>query len=516
MARGPAPNASPKNRRDALELVYMAEQLGSDRRTVATRCHTKAGIGAKFLLEKVSKLPEGLTNDANSASLRRACNRAVGLDKVTAVGEKDHRCYTNHELCTAVLTVAAGFRKRRDVLYEYMLPPTTYKRYVRGYGEWLEKLDKSCKQHKLLKWGKGSLPKDLPGVVKLAMEYFGRIQPRGRPAFLDDQTESFLGEYICGAASMGIGKDRKQQRALLRDVCQAAGHPEAKGSRGALDAFLDRTLVLDSEGKPEKIKIVKASNLSGTRATAATPEKMGAQFLKMAALFVEHQEQGRCENDSGLPSADQMVNTDEGHPGHGVYNAVGAAPYCTRVWRIVDGEKVEYHASTVITTIGTDDDDLSWADDNDDNTGSGAIGTSDQFIAARERAYKRREAKRQKKEESAAETKAKKTAKLQQSIIIGARLEQRIGDDDKVIGSFKIDELKALIIARGGAPKGNKGKLQEQLRELEPMDAAALAAADTDDVVAAPAAPPAPVAAAPPPAPKSARRSSRASRSSRR
>jgi len=296
MARGPAPNASPKNRRDALELVYMAEQLGSDRRTVATRCHTKAGIGAKFLLEKVSKLPEGLTNDANSASLRRACNRAVGLDKVTAVGEKDHRCYTNHELCTAVLTVAAGFRKRRDVLYEYMLPPTTYKRYVRGYGEWLEKLDKSCKQHKLLKWGKGSLPKDLPGVVKLAMEYFGRIQPRGRPAFLDDQTESFLGEYICGAASMGIGKDRKQQRALLRDVCQAAGHPEAKGSRGALDAFLDRTLVLDSEGKPEKIKIVKASNLSGTRATAATPEKMGAQFLKMAALFVEHQEQGRCEN----------------------------------------------------------------------------------------------------------------------------------------------------------------------------------------------------------------------------
>ena len=161
-------------------------------------------------------------------------------------------------------------------------------------------------------------------------------------------------------------------------------------------------------------------------------------------------------------------------------------------------------------------DDLSWADDNDDNTGSGAIGTSDQFIAARERAYKRCEAKRQKKEESAAETKAKKTAKLQQSIIIGARLEQRIGDDDKVIGSFKIDELKALIIARGGAPKGNKGKLQEQLRELEPMDAAALAAADTDDVVAAPAAPPAPVAAAPPPAPKSARRSSRASRSSRR
>ena len=338
MARGPAPNASPKNRRDALELVYMAEQLGSDRRTVATRCHTKAGIGAKFLLEKVSKLPEGLTNDANSASLRRACNRAVGLDKVTAVGEKDHRCYTNHELCTAVLTLAAGFRKRRDVLYEYMLPPTTYKRYVRGYGEWLEKLDKSCKQHKLLKWGKGSLPKDLPGVVKLAMEYFGRIQPRGGPAFLDD----------------------------------------------------------------------------------------------------------------------------------------------------------------------------------DDNTGSGAIGTSDQFIAARERAYKWREAKRQKKEESAAETKAKKTAKLQQSIIIAARLEQRIGDDDKVIGSLKIDELKALIIARGGAPNGNKGKLQEQLRELEPMDAAALAAADTDDVVAAPAAPPAPVAAAPPPAPKSARRSSRASRSSRR
>ena len=48
-----------------------------------------------------------------------------------------------------------------------------------GYGEWLEKLDKSCKQHKLLKWGKGSLPKDLPGVVKLTV-------CQGRVSWLSD------------------------------------------------------------------------------------------------------------------------------------------------------------------------------------------------------------------------------------------------------------------------------------------------------------------------------------------
>ena len=112
-------------------------------------------------------------------------------------------------------------------------------------------------------------------------------------------------------------------------------------------------MVMDKDNQPAKMRVLKASNLSSQRAQAATPEKMAAQFTKLKGLYTKHEKQGRCENENGHPSADQLFNTDEGHPGHAAYNAVGAGPDMGRVFRIVDGERVEYHASTVITTRGT-------------------------------------------------------------------------------------------------------------------------------------------------------------------
>jgi len=225
------------------------------------------------------------------------------------------------------------------------------------YYAWLEdKLKDNPRLIMFPQWADKYVPRtasDVPASVKLAMAFFGKIKLRGRPAFLPPDTESFVGEYLVGLASMGVGKDRKGMAAVLKQVSQAAGHPEAKGSRGHLQSFLSRAVVLDSKDEPAKIKVRKASNLSRKRAETVTPEKMGAQFRTMKAIYDTHAEQGRCENASGQPSGNQVFNTDEGHPGHAVYDAVGAARDADTVWRIVDGEGVEYHASTVITTIGT-------------------------------------------------------------------------------------------------------------------------------------------------------------------
>ena len=113
---GPAPNADPHSRRGAIELVYRAEKPGTDQRTMAKKCYTKAGIGSKFLLEKVRQLPEGLVNTEDRLTLRRAANRVVGLNKMTAIGDKDQRCYTNWELCHVVLTTLAGIERKGEMI----------------------------------------------------------------------------------------------------------------------------------------------------------------------------------------------------------------------------------------------------------------------------------------------------------------------------------------------------------------------------------------------------------------
>jgi len=135
---GPLPKSDPKMLRDAIELVYNAENAGSDRRTVANRIHTKLGIGAKFLLAKANALPEGLANNDTTMSLRRAANHATGLDKVTAVGEKDTRCYTNTELCIAVVTEHAKLASAVHLQRKYCIPKTSFQRARTAYYAWLK------------------------------------------------------------------------------------------------------------------------------------------------------------------------------------------------------------------------------------------------------------------------------------------------------------------------------------------------------------------------------------------
>jgi hypothetical protein len=324
------PRTTPKDRATPIEAVYMADVLGSDERSMANKLHTNAGISAKYLLAQARSLPPGLNNSADELSLRRAVYEKVGLIGVDA----EDRVYTNIELGRAVLSVLSGQARQVDMCRRYAIGVTSLKRWRKAF----------VAHH-------GHLHiTDISATLEETRPFWAAIPQRGRPTLLDANTESLAAEYIAGRGALGDGYDTQGAGQLLKRLAVATGNPSAKGSRGHVRGFLRRATVVCDDGSTRRLKDVKASNLSTQRAAAITPEKIASQFTKAAELFEEHRRVGRY---CGLPAADQMLNTDEGHTGHGKYKRQLAHPDTDRLFRVVDGERVEFHASTVFTTLGT-------------------------------------------------------------------------------------------------------------------------------------------------------------------
>ena len=125
----------PVTKRTCYELIYVAGQEdGFSRRECATRLETKAGVGRKYMLEQVGKLPAGLTNQDGRMTLRRAVNKLIGLNKLTATERKDWRTgteyrasvqrrdYTNLELREAVLRFGVALASLASLSFLAPLP----------------------------------------------------------------------------------------------------------------------------------------------------------------------------------------------------------------------------------------------------------------------------------------------------------------------------------------------------------------------------------------------------------
>jgi outer membrane biosynthesis protein TonB len=113
-------------------------------------------------------------------------------------------------------------------------------------------------------------------------------------------------------------------------------------------------------------------------------------------------------------------------------------------------------------------------DPNADNTSHGAVGTSNRFIGAREHRDNKRTRQAQDRAAGAA-AKVEKKQKLERDALLkGAKLEQQLVGTGAVPGieltSLKVAELKTLILARGGVPKGLKADLLAQLTATENDD----------------------------------------------
>ena len=349
--------------RDIIEKIYEAEtRYDCSMRDMSKMMHTKYGLSQKYFLAQALKLHElhgpELINDDHHLTLRRAANKLLNIHKIKEKDEKETRNYTNRELGYVVVSVGALhplFRgpfppvpkskrltrlvalavrdnhPRNQLLRKYDIPPQSFKRHRRLYEAWLAEKPGRGHKHSARRHNQ-------------ALQYFDKIKGRGRPPFLDETTEQFVAEYIAGWAKVTVNPyDKRRLSQVLARVAVAMGtSTNASGSRSHVRGFKQRAKVLAKDGTMKPLKEQKATNISAKRCEALDPKKFIEMFKKASALFKQHMLEGRCDNVTGHPSAEQVLNTDEWHPDHGHYNSCFSGPDTDRLMRKVDGERMKY------------------------------------------------------------------------------------------------------------------------------------------------------------------------------
>jgi hypothetical protein len=222
---------TPVQRRDVLEIIYLADKYDGSRREAAKQMSTKYRLAAPHLLAEANKLPAGLTNDDKCLSLRRFINHKLGLDKA-ALGVRPQTAYTRHELMVAVVKQvesATGDGKygvtKAAAAALYGIPIASFKRHRTGY----------------LKY-----KKENPGGADA--DYFAGIKTPGRPRYLLKDEETLIAEYVAATSVCAHSKNRKATMALVGRVAKAVGVQDFKGSRQLYKDFLARTEVTTADG----------------------------------------------------------------------------------------------------------------------------------------------------------------------------------------------------------------------------------------------------------------------------
>ena len=182
-------------------------------------------------------------------------------------------------------------------------------------------------------------------------DYFLQIRGIGRPTYLLPDEEQLIANMLSGLGKMTSGKDKTLTLKMICRVATAVGNPRVKGSARLFQAFIARSKVAAKEEDGQALKHAKASNLSKLRAKALIRGRFVEMFTKFDAIITRLREQGRL-GENELLDPDTIFNSDEAHPGQGNFNAVVVGADTERAFRIVEGEKVEWHASAVITTSG--------------------------------------------------------------------------------------------------------------------------------------------------------------------
>ena len=195
------------------------------------------------------------------------------------------------------------------------------------------------------------------GAAAKPEDYFLKIPSAGRPTFLSPDEEQLIAEMLAGMGDLACGKQADRTLALICRVADAVGNLHVRGSRQLFAKFMERNgmpAVAAAQSDATGLKVVKPSNLSKNRAKALTIEKFTKMFQIYVGMVERLREQGRLAANE-WPDPECLFNTDEAHPGSGKFNAVVVGANTKRAFRLVDGEKVEWHASAVITTSAMGD-----------------------------------------------------------------------------------------------------------------------------------------------------------------
>lgn len=177
-----------------------------------------------------------------------------------------------------------------------------------------------------------------------AEQYLPTIKKRGRAALLESDEEALLAARAIEHEEAGFGQNLDELRTDLASLSQAVGHEGAKGSRRHLAGFMRRNeLNVDAV----TLKVRKQSKISTDRAKACTPEKIADQFNKVAAQYLEWNEEGRI---IGEFPADCLFNTDEMHTGDGKWKrVVMEGTKNDRSFKLQTGERLPFHATQILT-----------------------------------------------------------------------------------------------------------------------------------------------------------------------
>ena len=211
------------------------------------------------------------------------------------------------------------------------MPSQTYKRHRRDY---LAHMKKNPKAH--------------PAA------YFLNVKQRGRPTIFTRDEECLAAEKFAAMGDTSLNADKHVHLAELKRMAQALGYQDFKASRQFWADFKRRSEVLNKDtGESDgTLKETKASNLSHQRAKAMAPEKIATNMGMVEGVYDLHHKQGRNRNWD--PEPEQKHNLDEAHPEQGKFRPGVHRPNgANRSYRLVEGEKCEWHGTTFFVTNAT-------------------------------------------------------------------------------------------------------------------------------------------------------------------
>ena len=223
---------------------------------------------------------------------------------------------------------------KAQVRAEYGIPPSSLKRHKKAWQLFV-------KEH---------------GKTVAPALYFNNIKKVGPEPRLTRDEEAFIAAYLKALAEATGAKDKTRTLALLSRVAKAVGCKNVKGSHTWFKAFLARSQgnVMNNDETIGGLTKKKRQNLSKQRAQALTPEKFIVMFKKVDAIIERLVKEGRMDPEVGFGPG-QQYNTDELHFGQGNFEEVVAGQDAERVNRFTDGERMQWHASGVITAGNTGD-----------------------------------------------------------------------------------------------------------------------------------------------------------------
>ena len=237
-------------------------------------------------------------------------------------------------MCTSCTLSERGELTKAQVHEEYGIPPTSLKRHKKGYLAFMQKHGKSA----------------TPAL------YFNNIKKVGPDPRLTQDEEALIAAYLKALAEATGAKDKTRTLALLTRVAKAVGCKNVKASHTWFKAFLSRSQgnVLNNDGSIGGLTKRKRQNLSKQRAQALTPEKFAVMFRRVDGEIERLVKEGHMNPEVGF-EAGQMANTDELHFGQGNFEEVVTGQDIERVNRFTDGERMQWHASGVMTVINKGD-----------------------------------------------------------------------------------------------------------------------------------------------------------------